>query len=103
MTKSNNCRIGMMETSEGINREEDENPMYELNEFFGKQSGLISRRISLFKDGQYLDLLVWTDLESVTTSSKKVMDKPKTLKAYEVIDEKIMTFRYLSIFNEILE
>lgn len=93
----------LFKSTEGINREEVENQMAELNDFISKQSGFISRKTSVSKDGQFLDLVFWTDLESATTASEKAMENPKTLKAFEVIDEKTMTFKHFSIFNEIQE
>lgn len=84
-----------------ISQAEAENQMSELNEFISKQSGFISRKTSVSDDGEFLDIVFWTDLESATIASEKAMKNPKTLKTFEVIDEKSMTFKHFSIFNEI--
>lgn len=93
----------LFKKNDGISQEKAENQMAELNEFISKQSGFISRKTSVSEDGQFLDIVFWTDLESATIASEKAMNNPKTLKAFEVIDEKSMTFKHFSIFNEIQE
>ncbi|WP_299801204.1 hypothetical protein [uncultured Maribacter sp.] len=93
----------LFKPTEGINRKEVENQMSELNEFISKQDGFISRKTAVSEDGQFLDLVFWSDLECATTASEKAMENPKTLKAFQVIDEKTMTFKHFSIFNEIQE
>ena len=93
----------LFKKNDEISQEKAENQMAELNEFISKQSGFISRKTSVSEDGQFLDIVFWTDLESATIASEKAMKNPKTLKAFEVIDEKSMTFKHFSIFNEIQE
>jgi hypothetical protein len=93
----------LFKKNDGISQEKAENQMAELNEFISKQSGFISRKTSVSEDGQFLDIVFWADLESATIASEKAMKNPKTLKAFEVIDEKSMTFKHFSIFNEIQE
>lgn len=91
----------LFKKNNGISQTVAENQMSELNDFISKQSGFISRKTSVSKDGEFLDIVFWTDLESATMASEKAMKNPMTLKTFEIIDEKSMTFKHFSIFNEI--
>lgn len=91
----------LFKKNSGISQTEAENQISKLNDFISKQSGFISRKTSVSKDGEFLDIVFWTDLESATTASEKAMKNPMTLKTFEVIDEKSMNFKHFSIFNEI--
>lgn len=99
--KATIVELVLFKKNNGISQAEAENQISELNDFIGKQSGFISRKTSVSDDGEFLDIVFWTDLESAIIASEKAMKNPKTLKTFEIIDEKSMTFKHFSIFNEI--
>ena len=90
----------LFKTNKGVKLEDAQKAITELNNFVSKQKGFISRKTSISEDGQFLDVIYWTDLQSAKTASEKAMENPKTLESFKVMDENQMTFKYFSIFNE---
>jgi hypothetical protein len=93
----------LFETAEGITSENAKKAMTELNDFLKTQDGFVARKTSISEDGQYLDLVYWTDLASAKAAAEKAMQTPKTMQAFSVIDQKHMTFKHFEIFNIINE
>ena len=60
----------LFKKNSGISQTEAENQMSKLNDFISKQSGFISRKTSVSKDGEFLDIVFWTDLESVSGNAR---------------------------------
>jgi hypothetical protein len=93
----------LFKTNKGIKRENAEKAITELNEFVSKQKGFVSRKTSISEDGQFLDIIYWTDLRSAKTAAENAMNNPKTSETFKIMNEKNMIFEYFSIFNEIKE
>jgi len=98
--KATTVEMVLFKINEGIDKETAKKAITELNEFVSKQKGFISRKTSISDDNQFLDIIYWTDLQSAKTASEKAMENPKTLEAFEVMNENDMIFKYFSIFNE---
>jgi len=89
----------LFKTNADIKSEDAKNAMIKLNKVLSKQKGFISRKTSISKDGQYLDLLYWTDLVSAQNANKKVMEDTLVLEIFNMIDQKQMTFNHFETFN----
>jgi len=89
----------LFKTNEGVKQEDAKKIMSELNNFLSNQKGFVSRKTSISEDGQYLDLVYWTDLQSAKTASEKAMKNPKAMEAFSVINQKKMQFSHFEIFN----
>ena len=90
----------LFKTNKGVNQETTKKAMTELNDFLSNQKGFVSRKTSVSEDGQYLDLVFWTDLSSAKSASEKAMQNPKAMEAFSVINQKQMTFKHFEVFNE---
>jgi len=89
----------LFKTNTDIKSEDAKNAMIKLNKILSKQKGFISRKTSISKDGQFLDLLYWTDLVSAQNANKKVMEDTLVLEIFNMIDQKQMTFDHFETFN----
>ena len=65
-----------------------------------EQEGFVSREISISDDGQFLDLVYWTDLEPAKAAANKVMQNADLLKIFSIIDEKTQLYKHFEVFND---
>jgi len=86
--------------NDGINLKDAQKEIMRLNNFISKQKGFVSRNTSKSEDGQFLDIVYWTDLNSAKSASEKAMKDPKVLESFKVMDENNMIFKYFTIFNK---
>lgn len=93
----------LFKTNDGVSKERAKTAMVNLNEFLKTQSGFVTRKTSIAEDGQFLDLVYWTDLASAKSASEKAMQVPKNMESFSVIDQKQMTFKHFETFNTISE
>ena len=84
----------LFKTSEDIKTEEAQKELTRLNHFLAKQAGFISRKTSFSDDGQFLDLVYWTDLNAAKTASDKAMQDPEALKIFSIIERETMLFKH---------
>ena len=83
----------------GVTPENAKKSLKELNEIVSQQNGFISRKTAISKDGQYLDIVYWTDLAAAQKASENIMSNPKALEAFNVIAQEEMIFKHFEIFN----
>jgi len=102
MDKATVIEMVLFRTNEGIKPEEAKTELKKLNDFLTKQKGFISRKTAVADDGQYLDIVYWTDLNTAKAASDKAMQDPDTLKVFNIIEQKTMLFKHFEIFNDTL-
>lgn len=100
MNKATVIEMVLFRINEGINSEEAKTELKKLNYFLAKQDGFISRKTAVADDGQYLDIVYLTDLNTAKTASDKALQDPDTLKVFSVIEQKTMLFKHFEIFND---
>jgi hypothetical protein len=102
MNKTTVIEMVLFRTNEGIKPEEAKTELMKLNDFLVKQEGFISRKTAVADDGQYLDIVYWTDLNSAKSASDKAMQDTETAKVFSIIEQKTMLFKHFEIFNNTL-
>lgn len=100
-TKKNEAKIVEMvlfNLNEGVSIEEGKKAMQALNEFVSQQSGFVGRKTSLAEDGQFLDLVFWTDRKAARTASEKVIQEEQLIPHFSVIKQESMMFKHFESF-----
>lgn len=86
---------------EGVSIEEGKASAIKLNAFIRQQPGFISRKTALSSDGKFLDIILWTDLQSAQTASEKAMQNEMTTTIFSTMDQEGMLFQHFEIFNHL--
>lgn len=89
----------MFNTNENVPVKDGKKAMEALSDFVSQQPGFISRTTSVTKEGEFLDLVFWTNLTSAQTASEKAMKNETLLKHFGVIDQSTMTFKHFEVFH----
>jgi hypothetical protein len=89
----------LFKTKDGIPPKDAQKKLNELNGIVSRQDGFIFRRTALSKDGQYIDLVYWTDLRAAQRASENVMNDPKDVAIFSIIDSEQMIFKHFEVFN----
>ena len=100
MEKATVIEMVLFKVNEGIEIEFAKKELIRVNDFLVAQEGFVSRKISISDEGQFLDLVYWTDMESAKAASEKVMQNADLLKIFSIIDEKTQLFKHFTIFND---
>ena len=100
MKKATVIEMVLFKVNEGIEIEFAKKELIKVNELLVEQEGFVSRKIAICDDGQFLDIVYWTDMESAKTAAEKAMRDPEFVKICRVIDEKTELFKHFTIFNE---
>jgi len=100
MNKATVIEMVLFRINEGITIEFAQSELINLNKFLAEQEGFISRKISISDDGQFLDIVYWTDINSAMTAANNLMQIPEAMKNFSVIDQKTVLFKHFTIFNE---
>jgi len=100
MEKTTVIEMVLFRTIEGVTLEYAKTELKKCNDFLAKQKGFVSRKITVSDDGEFLDLVYWTDMDSAKAAAEKAMHDPEFLKICRIIDEKTELFKHYRIFNE---
>lgn len=68
-----------------------------VNSFLEKSDGFINRKLSLSKEGKWMDIVYWTTLENAEKASEEVLKSEICQKYFGMIDETTMQFMHLNI------
>lgn len=90
----------LFKVNENLNPEDAQKKLKTLNDFVAKQEGFISRKTAIAEDGQYLDIVYWTDMASATTASDKAMQDPNISEIFSHIHQEEMIFKHFQVFND---
>ena len=88
----------LFELNEGVSQAEGKKAMQALSSFVTKSPGFLGRKTSIGEDGQFLDLVYWTDLASAKTASEKVMQDESMIPHFAVIKQESMIFKHFEVF-----
>ena len=83
MNKSTIIEIVLFKTNKGVNPEQFKVEMTRYNNFLKKCDGFISRKIGVSADGQYLDVMYFTDLNACDACAGKA-EQDADLMAFQV-------------------
>ena len=100
MEQANIMEMVLWKFKDGINIEQGKKSVLKLNEFASKHPGFISRKTAISEEGKFLDIILWTDLESAKLASEKAMQNEMTTTIFSTMDENEMIFQYFKIFNK---
>lgn len=79
---------------EGVSEKEGIEALTQLNDCIKQFEGFISRKLSKDEEGNWLDLVYWTDKQSATAAGQKIMQAPEAQPAFKVVDKTTMLFRH---------
>ena len=68
-----------------------------INAALEKFDGYICRKLALTKEGEWMDLVYWTDLQKAEYASKAILDIETCQKYFAMIDEATMQFMHLNV------
>lgn len=88
----------LFELKDGVSPEEGKLAMNALNDFVSQQSGFLARNTSVAEDGQFLDLVYWTDLKSAQTASEKALKDESLIPHFSLIKQESMVFKHFEVF-----
>jgi len=100
----NNARIVevvLWNTTEGIAPEEAKTAAKTLNNFVQQQSGFVARKTAVAEDGQFLDLVYWTDLASAKAASAKAMQATELRPIFGTMEQSTMFLKHFELFNQL--
>ncbi len=98
MSEAKIVEMVLFHLNEGVSIEEGKIAMKALNDFVSQQAGFVGRKTSLADDGQFLDLVFWTDLKAAKTASEKAMQEERLIPHFSVIKQESMTFKHFESF-----
>lgn len=101
MEKATVVELVVWKAAEGVSEQEAQEAIKGLNAFVSEQPGFVSRKTGISEDGQFVDVVLWTDLQSAQTASEKGMKLEEMQKVMRTIDETSMLFKHFEIFNEL--
>ncbi|MDW3195589.1 MAG: hypothetical protein R8G66_24650 [Cytophagales bacterium] len=100
MNETKIVELVLFNLNDGVSLEEGKKAMKALNEFVSQQAGFVSRKTSVAEDGQFLDLVFWTDLQSAKAASEKAMQEQSIMPHFSVINQESMTFKHFEAFMD---
>ncbi|MDO5980315.1 antibiotic biosynthesis monooxygenase family protein [Flavivirga spongiicola] len=68
-----------------------------INPVLEKHKGYLSRKLSITEDGQWMDVVYWTDLESAENASKHILENKLAQKYFEMIDDSTVEFNHFNV------
>jgi len=68
-----------------------------INSILESLDGFISRKLAFTKDGDWMDLVYWTDLQKAESASKAILNNEIAKKYFGMIDEATMQFMHLNV------
>lgn len=68
-----------------------------INSVLEKFDGFISRKLALTEDGEWMDLVYWTDLQKAKSASKAILNNEIAKEYFKMIDESTMQFMHLNV------
>jgi len=99
MEQAKTVEMVLWKAKSGISTEDAKSAIVKLNQVVETFPGFISRTTSIAEDGQFLDIVLWRDLESALTASDQVMKNEDLIPIFSTIEEKEMIFKHFEIFN----
>ncbi len=99
MNEAKIVEMVLFNLNEGVSLEEGKKAMAALNEFVSQQAGFVSRKTSIAEDGQFLDLVFWTDLNAAQTASEKAKQEESLMPHFAVIKQESMVFKHFEAFQ----
>ena len=87
--------------ADGLSLEDAKEAILVLNAFVGVQPGFISRRTAVSKNGEFIDIVMWTSLEDASNASAKAQQSEECMKAFSSISEESMFIEHFEQFNHL--
>lgn len=68
-----------------------------IDEFIKDQTGFIKRELAQTENGQWIDIVHWTDMESAHHAAEAAMSSPICLPFFSLIDESTINMSHYTI------
>lgn len=94
--KAKTLELVLFKTKPEYNKNEVIQAGKAINAVLEEFDGYISRKLAITKEGEWMDLVYWTDLQKAKDASKEVMGNEICKKYFAMIDEETMQFMHLN-------
>lgn len=84
-------------------KEQVEKAMIALNDIIKLYDGFIDRITANSNTGNYIDILYWTDINAAKTAGEDILNNPKAVEIFKVIQPTTMQMYHLDVFNQFEE
>ncbi|WP_299253090.1 hypothetical protein [uncultured Aquimarina sp.] len=91
------------EANPKYSEEEIKTALISLNDIIKLYDGFIDRITASDENGNYMDLLYWTDMEAAKKAGDDIMKNAKAVAIFEVIKPETMKMYHLDVFNQFEE
>lgn len=90
--KAKVVEVVIYKAKEGVSYETALEKAKSVNEFVSQQDGFISRKMSVTKDQQWVDIVYWESLEQAEKATEAAMQAEAAGEYFQIIDEESITF-----------
>lgn len=87
----------LFKTKEGYTKEQVIKAATGMNVIMKNYEGYVSRKLAVTEDGQWMDLVYWTDLDSAQKASKHILENKLGEAYFKMIDDTTMEFSRLNV------
>ena len=87
----------LFKTKPEFNKEDVLRAAKSINPLLQEYAGYVSRKLSITDDGQWMDVVYWTDLESAKKASENILENKLAQKYFGMIDETTMEFSHYNV------
>jgi len=84
-------------------KEQVENALIALNDIIKLYDGFIDRLTANSNTGNYVDILYWTDIVAAKKAGEDILNNPKAVEIFKVIQPSTMQMYHLDVFNQFEE
>ncbi len=95
--------VVLFEANPNYSKEEVKTALISLNNIIKLYDGFIDRTTACNEQGNYIDLLYWTDIEAAKKAGEDIMKNPEVVAIFEVIKPESMQMYHLDVFNQFEE
>ncbi len=93
-TEIGTIEIVMFKTKNGVNSEEFIRAAEAVNPLVADMHGYLGRQLAVDPDGNWMDTVFWTDLESAERAAEEVMKSETCQHFFGMIDQESMKFTH---------
>jgi len=89
----------LFEANPSYSKKEVEKALISFNEIIKVHSGFIERKIANTKDGKYIDILYWNDMNSAKRAGDIINKDPKANELFKVVKQESIQIFHFDTFN----
>lgn len=99
MEQAKYVELVLFQAREGVDTDSARQAFLDLNQVVEGFDGFVARRTAIAEDGQYLDMIYWTELDLALKASEEAGKDKTAQKSFALMEEKGMIFKHFRIIN----